>query len=167
MSKRYLGIERDKTIRGQIHWRGLDTKVITYAAEDVAFMSLIREKQIEEIKKFPIDISKYIDLENRYVYDLSLMSYNGIYLDPTKWLEVNEHNKTKLITLRNSMSDWIIANNLNKFIDFTLFGKEVAINWNSAKQVIPLLKELGVNVLVRDKEKGGNVMKESVDMKHL
>ena len=167
MSKRYLDIERDKTIRGQIHWRGLDTKVITYAAEDVAFMSLIREKQIEEIKKFPIDISKYIDLENRYVYDLSLMSYNGIYLDPTKWLEVNEHNKTKLITLRNSMSDWIIANNLNKFIDFTLFGKEVAINWNSAKQVIPLLKELGVNVLVRDKEKGGNVMKESVDMKHL
>ena len=167
MSERYLGIDRDKTIRGQIHWRGLDSKVITYAAEDVAFMSLIREKQLEVINNLPVNIIKYVDLENRYVYDLSLMSYNGIYVSPEKWMQVNIANKAKLIQLREDMQNWIIENNLNKFIDFTLFGKEVSINWNSAKQVIPLLKELGVDVLVRDKDKGGNAMKESVDIKHL
>lgn len=167
MSERYLGINRDKTIRGQIHYRGLDSAVIQYAAEDVQYMGKIKEKQIEKINAFPINIQKYINLENRYVYDLSLMSYHGIYLDKLKWLKVSELNKLRQIVLQNQMAAWLIQNRHYEFATQGLFGPECSINWNSAKQVLPLLKKLGVNVFVRDKEKGGNALKESADLKNL
>ena len=42
---------------------------------------------------------------------------------------------------------------------------QVKLNWNSAKQLIPLFKKYGVNVTIEDKEKGGT--KDSIDAKTL
>lgn len=52
----------------------------------------------------------------------------------------------------------------------SLFGgfnlePQVTINWNSAKQLIPIFKKFGVDVEVEDKEKGGT--KDSIDAKTL
>lgn len=44
-------------------------------------------------------------------------------------------------------------------------GPQCVINWSSSKQVIKLFKELGINVLVKDKKTGK--MKESVESKYL
>lgn len=38
---RYLGINIDKTVRGEIIWRGLDESVILYAAGDVTYLEQI------------------------------------------------------------------------------------------------------------------------------
>ena len=42
---------------------------------------------------------------------------------------------------------------------------QVRLNWNSAKQLIPLFKKYGVEVTIEDKEKGGT--KDSIDAKTL
>lgn len=42
---------------------------------------------------------------------------------------------------------------------------QVRLNWNSAKQLIPLFKKYGVDVTIEDKEKGGT--KDSIDAKTL
>ena len=42
---------------------------------------------------------------------------------------------------------------------------QVTLNWNSAKQLIPLFKKYGVNVTIEDREKGGT--KDSIDAKSL
>lgn len=163
MSLRYLGVERDKEIRGQIHWRGLDSTVIKYAADDVAFMSEIRKLQLVEIEKW--NLQQYLKLESRYVIDLSLMAYNGFKLNPDKWLKVKEDNLKRLSKLHENLNQYILDKNLTKYIDYTLFGNYCKINWKSSKQVIPLFKDLGIDTQVRDKVTGK--MKDSVDIKPL
>ena len=51
IAMRYLGKYIDKTVRGQIQWRGLDDEVILYAANDVVDLTDIANKQIEICKK--------------------------------------------------------------------------------------------------------------------
>ena len=59
----YLGIELDKSIRGEIIWRKeLTDEIIIYSANDVKYLEEIREKQLEELEKK--DLLKAIDIEN-------------------------------------------------------------------------------------------------------
>jgi len=163
MADRYLGVTLSKEVRGQIHWRGLDDTVIRYAAKDVQHMNAIREKQLIEIDK--INSTEYLRFENRYALALAKVAYRGFKVDPLKWLQVKEDNSRKLVTYEQELSDYIINNNLHKYIDRQLFGIVCSIKWTSSKQVLPLFQDLGVDTTVRDKEKGGD--KDSVDIKHL
>lgn len=165
MSGRYLGKTVSKEVRGQIHWRGLDTKVIKYAAGDVTVLNEIREKQLIEIKKQ--NLQNALELENRFVLILSHISYKGFKLDPNKWREVTKSNIEKLQIIEKQLNTYILNNEqtLQKFIDFTLFGKEVLIKWTSAQQVVKLFKIIGIDTKCRDKKTGQ--IKDSVDIKHL
>ena len=51
IAQRRLGIDIDKSIRGQIIWRGLDTQVIIYAANDVKWLEDIMWSQVADCKK--------------------------------------------------------------------------------------------------------------------
>jgi DNA polymerase I-like protein with 3'-5' exonuclease and polymerase domains len=164
ISQRYLNIEISKEIRGQIHWRGLGSiAVIIYAATDVKYMSLIREKQLVEIRK--INSEAYLNFENRYVIDLSLMSYHGFKLNAENWLRVKESNIKKLHEIYEQLNNYILDNKLDKYIDYTLFGKFCKIKWTSSKQVLPLFKELGIKTIFHDRISGKD--RDSVDIKLL
>ena len=164
MSKRYLDIEVSKEVRGQIHWRGLDDTVIRYAANDVAHMNDIRERQLFGIKQYHLETA--LELENRFVIVLSHIAYKGFKLDQNKWLEVSLANKKKLEEIKLQLDNYLIENKLFKYIDSTLFfGQVSSINWDSSKQVIKLFKDIGIDTLARDKFTGQ--MKDSVDIKHL
>lgn len=163
MSERYLGIILNKEVREQINWRGLDNTVIKYAANDVAYMTRIMEKQMEIIKDRHLE--DYVKFENRYCIAISKTSFKGFKLDSEKWLKVEKRNKIRLIEIEKQLNAYVIDNKLHKFIDYTLFGLECMIKWTSSHKVLPLFKYLGINVEIPDKEKGG--IKESVDVKHL
>ena len=47
----YLGVELDKTVRGQIMWAGLSEAVIEYAANDVKYLEKIMDAQAIELSK--------------------------------------------------------------------------------------------------------------------
>ena len=169
----YCNIELDKTVRGKIHYAGLTDDVIEYSANDVKYLETIMNKQKEELAKKGLLVA--IEYENRFVLPLAYCEYCGVKLDIDKWKAKMVKDQARVDEALANCNKWLIENEPNSpyiFIDrqgdlFTGFNLEpqVKLNWNSAKQLIPLFKKYGVEVTIEDKEKGGT--KDSIDAKIL
>ena len=83
IAERRLGITIDKTVRGQIMWRGLDSEVIKYAANDVVYLCDIAKKQLQDAKLN--NMTKALKLENDFVPAIAYLEWCGIKLDKEKW----------------------------------------------------------------------------------
>lgn len=171
--EQYLGVELDKSVRGKIIWAGLTTDVIEYSANDVKYLEKIMSLQKEELLKKGLQTA--ILYENKFVIPLAYCEYCGVKLDVAKWQAKMAKDKDREIKALEACNKWLIENEPNSpyiFVDrqgnlFTGFNLEpqVKLNWNSAKQLIPLFKKYGVDVTVDDKVKGGT--KNSIDAKCL
>lgn len=227
----YIGYEMDKTVRGQIIWKGLCEETIIYAANDVKYLEKIIIKQREALREKGLLTA--IDIENRFLLPLSYMEYCGIKVDVKKWKEKMAKDNAREKAAKKACDEWLLKavnegitdeimyviykgntvpldsidmskmapseieniksraypikskvdlSEFRKYITidrqgtlFDYFGNvnenpydltpKISINWNSAKQLIPLFKKFGVNVEVDDKEKGGT--KDSIDAKVL
>lgn len=171
----YLGIELDKTIRGQIIWKGLTDDVIIYAAKDVQYLEKIKNAQHKELSKK--ELLTAIEYENKFVLALAYEEFCGVRLDQEKWLNKMKSDKEALDDAEASLNNFIInlAETDNNFKKFTFINTQgdlfegfdltpkCTINWNSAKQVIEVFTLLGFNLLSKDKQTGQ--MKPSVDAK--
>ncbi len=158
----YLGVDLDKTVRGQIIWRGLDDSVIKYAALDVAYLEEIRSKQILELSKK--GLMGAMEYECKFILPLSYMEFCGIKLDVNKWKAKMDKDNERLNIVTKAMNKWLIDNEPNsKYIYIDLQGDlfaenpfdtepKVTINWNSAKQVTPIFKKYNVEVEVEGKD---------------
>ena len=80
---RRLNISLDKTIRGEIIWRGLDLDVIRYAASDVTYLEKIMWSQVEDLKNQ--GLLKAAKLECDFVPAIAYLEWCGIKLDEAKW----------------------------------------------------------------------------------
>ena len=172
ISKIYLGIDRDKSIRGQIIWKGIkDSLVIQYAADDVKYMEQLMNKQLEELKRN--NQEKAIDLLNRFTVVVAYMEFCGVRLDTAKWQEKMKRDQAELNKCIDEITEWIVNDNPNSpyiYRDFQgdLFSgyntkPQLKINLNSPKQVISMFKSYGITVTV---DKKGEVS-ESIDAKSL
>ena len=171
----YLGIELDKSVRGKIIYSKLDEEIIRYGANDVQWLESIREKQLEKLTEK--DLLVALDIENRFVRVLAYIEWCGVKLDIDKWREKMKKDSIREEAARKELDKWLIENIPDSpyiYVDVQgdLFREEafdltpkVSINWNSAKQLIPVFKKYGVDVVVQDKEKGGT--KDSIDAKTL
>ena len=169
----YCNIELDKTVRNKIHYDGLSEEVIKYSAYDVEYLEPIMTKQKEKLAEKGLLTA--IEYENRFVLPLAYCEYCGIKLDIDKWKAKMVKDQARVDEALAACNKWLIENEPNSpyiFIDrqgnlFTGYNLEpqVKLNWNSAKQLIPLFKKYGVEVTVEDKEKGG--IKDSIDAKVL
>ena len=79
---RRCNIDIDKTIRGEIIWRGLDAEVIKYAARDVMYLEDILESQVIDLNKQ--GLIKAALLENAFVPVIAYLEWCGIRLDIDK-----------------------------------------------------------------------------------
>jgi DNA polymerase-1 len=167
--EKYCGETLDKDIRGNIHWKGLSTDVIVYAAKDVAYLHKVQEEQMKLIVEN--DLKNTLLIENEFVKCLAYIEMCGIRIDTDAFKKKIDSDKKLLLELEQQLNDYILANpnKYFKYIDnqLDLFSSELKckINWNSSKQVIKFFKELGLNLEVKDKETGE--MKDSVDAKVL
>lgn len=170
----YLEVELDKTIRGQIIWRkDLTDDIIKYAANDVKFLEDIMTKQTEILYSRGQKLA--LELENKAILPTAYFEYCGVKLDIDKWKTKMQKDEAILNKAQDSLNNFIVnlynegIKSIDRFIEFAqpdLFGFTVAgpkckINWNSSKQVIPLLEFFGFNLLVKDKSTGE--LKKSVD----
>ena len=172
-AKAYCNIDLDKTIRGKIHYAGLTADVIEYSANDVKYLEPIMNKQKEELAKK--DLLVAIEYENRFVLPLAYCEYCGVKLDIDRWKAKMVKDQARVDKALAACNTWLIENEPNSpyiFIDrqgdlFAGYNLEpqVKLNWNSAKQLIPLFKKYGVDVTIEDKERGGT--KDSIDAKTL
>lgn len=168
----YVGVELDKTVRGKIHYEGLSTEVIKYAADDVKYLEDIILAQYQELKKKGLTTA--IKVENKFVLPLAYMEHCGIKLDESRWRAKMEKDNKKHREATEALNKWVVEHfpqdprfthvNLQGDL-FTGFNTEpqCIINWDSPKQVIPLFKQLGFNLETKDKTTGG--MKDSIDAK--
>lgn len=181
LCERYLNITLDKTVRGKIIYMALNDEIILYAANDVVHLEDLMFCQLEELKKK--DLLLAADYENRFIRPLTYIEFCGVKLDEERWKNKMESDEAKVKRCVDLCNNWILENEPNsEFVvvdrQGNLFGDDfdnpeytfntepkVNINWNSPKQLIPLFKKYGVNVLVEDKKKGGT--KESLEAKVL
>lgn len=169
----YLGIELDKTIRGQIIYKGLTDDVIIYAANDVKYLEQIMECQKKTLKERGLLTA--VDYENRAILPISYMIFCGIKIDKNKWKAKMENDLKKFNSLKEKLDDWLIENEPDsKYVYIDIQGDlfngfdtkpKVKINWQSGKQVLPILQKYNVDTSVLDKETKEE--KNSIDAKLL
>lgn len=162
IAQRRLNVDIDKTVRGEIIWRGLDSSVIQYAAGDVMYLEDIRDSQLIDLKKK--DCEKAADLENRFVPVISYLEWCGIKLDQEKWKEKMRQDQKNLNQSLEALNQFTIKHpNLKQFtyVDlqgdlFSGFNTEpiCTVNWSSSQQVIKIAKILGFNTETKDKKTG-------------
>lgn len=170
----YLEIELDKSVRGKIIYSTtLSEDIIEYSANDVKYLEKIKEKQEEKLTEN--GLTKAIRVENNFVIPLAYCEYCGVRLDIKKWKEKMKLDQEEVANAIDACNKWLIENEPNSeyittdrqgdlFSGFDLSPK-VTINWGSDKQVKPIFKKYGLDLLVKDKETG--MMRESIEAKVL
>lgn len=173
VAKIRLNVDIDKSVRGEIIWRGLDDTVINYSANDVVWLERIMQSQIEDLRK----VNGFIGakLECDFVPSIAYLEWCGIKLDETKWRAKMRNDKENLIKAENALNDFVINNpSLKQFTYVNLQGSlfdgfdttpKCTINWSSSQQVVKVAKILGFNTITQDKKTGKD--KDSVLEKHL
>ena len=168
LSKR-LNIEIDKSVRGEIIWRGLDERVIKYAAKDIEYLEplMLSQKQECEAKGNTVGAQ----LECNFVPVIAYLEWCGIKLDPEKWKAKMKKDKMEYDKCKKALDSFLLKDpkirdkytHVNRQLDLfqeydpTPISK---INWASSQQVVELCKDLGFNVITTDKRTGEE--KESV-----
>lgn len=170
----YLGVELDKTVRGQIIWKKeLTDEIVEYAANDVRYLEDIMIKQQEILYARGQKLA--LELENKAILPTAYFEFCGVKLSDELWTAKMKKDEIELQAAQEELDKFIVelyeqgAEGINKFIEiaqpdlfgFTKAGPKCKVNWNSSKQVIPLLEFFGFDLMTRDKVKGG--MKKSVD----
>lgn len=134
----YTGNLLNKSIRGNIHREGLSSRVIVYGCEDVKYMSIIKEKQIQKLEE--LELMAVMELENRAVVAFAAMCYNGIRVDKEKWKEVIVQVKKDVISVQDDLDNTVVNNpKLRKFckpysqekLFFGMEERKVKVNWTS------------------------------------
>lgn len=155
ITKRYLGVDLDKTTRGEFYKlkdEPFTDKQIEYASLDVKYLEQIKDKQQELITKY--NLQYCVDLENEVVKALADIEYNGMYLNKDKWVQNTTDSQSKLFYLEKEL-DKIVLNDsiLNKIYRQSgiqnLFGfeeRQLNINYASPTQMKVIFSQLGYSV---------------------
>ena len=159
---KYLNIDIDKTVRGEIIWRGLDDRTIIYAAGDVMYLEDIMTRQIEICRARNCIIGAKLECD--FVPVIAYLEWCGIKLDIDKWKSKMLKDKTNLINRKQALDNFVLQDSrLKKYTKFELQGDlftgfqetpECIINWDSSRQVVSLAKDLGFDTTVKDKKSG-------------
>lgn len=174
IAKRRLGVDIDKTVRGEIIWRGLDESVIVYGAGDVTYLEQIMESQLADLRKQ--DLIRAAFIETQFVPVIAYLEWCGIYLNRKKWEAKMANDAIALEKSKRALDEFVI-NHPILAPKFTFVNRQgdlfsgfdstpkCTVNWSSSHQVVKVAKLLGFDTTVQDKRTGED--KDSVLEKHL
>ena len=131
-----LHTDIDKTVRGEIIWRGLDTNVIVYAAGDVTYLERIMQSQIAECRKK--ECIKAAQLECDAVPAMAYLEWCGIMLDKDKWKAKMKIDEDNLVKRKESLDSFVINLSKPDFIEVPNPKRQVLgqgeLDWLDNKQ---------------------------------
>lgn len=162
IAKKRLNIELDKTVRGEIIWRGLDTRVIQYAATDVTPLEKIMQSQLEDLRKIPNALIG-AKIECDFTPVIAYLEWCGIKMDVEKWKAKMVQDKVDLeesikalnnyCMTKPQLQKWVkVDNQVDLFGGFDLTPK-FSIDWQK-KEAVKVFKALGFNVSTISKTTG-------------
>jgi DNA polymerase I-like protein with 3'-5' exonuclease and polymerase domains len=173
IADRRLGIYIDKTTRGEIIWRGLDPKVVMYAANDVKYLEKIMDSQLEDCRNKHCLVGARI--ECGVVPAMAYLEWCGIKLNVPRWQAKMKRDQEDLAKRKQAIDTFVIKTPiLHQFTKVDLQGDlfsgynsepQCTVNWDSSKQVIKIAKLLGFDTNVEDKDTGED--KDTVLEKYL
>lgn len=173
IAQRRLGIDIDKSVRGEIIWRGLDNSVIKYAAGDVTYLGDIMKSQLKDCHLKQCTLGAKLECD--FVPAISYLEWCGIKLDETKWRAKMATDKKNLDSAEKALNEFTVRTPvLEKFTYIERQGSlfdgfdltpKVNINWSSSTQVVKVAQLLGFDTTVQDKKTGED--KDSVLEKYL
>ena len=145
---KYCGEKLDKSIRSTIHREGLTSKVIKYCADDVKYLSKIKQIQLQKITE--LELNNVLDLENKVTKVFARMEYTGISIDTKKWLDISKITEAKVLETEVILDSLVKEDEklykfVPKYVQANLFGfegRELDINWASSKQKLDIFKTL-------------------------
>jgi DNA polymerase-1 len=160
---RRVGVELDKSFQKEIATKGLTPEGIVYAAHDVVYLQHIRRAQMEVAKDRKC--LNAMTVENRFVPAIAYLEWCGIHLDEQRWKEKMKRDATELAEYKHKLDEYVSTHTKlsSKFVstytqpslfdtDGSSYKPECLVDWNSAKQVVPVLQELGFNTKTKDKK---------------
>ena len=106
VGERRLGIDIDKSTRGEIIWRGLDDSVIIYAAGDVTYLEDIRDQQIKQCEEQRC--LNGAEVENKFVPVIAYLEWCGIRLDEDKWKLKMCDNERQRDEALEKLNQWVV-----------------------------------------------------------
>lgn len=170
---RRLGVDIDKSIRGQIRNRGLDEDVIRYAAKDVEHLEAVMRSQVAECREK--DCVEAAKLECSFVPVVAYMEWSGARLDADRWKAKMRKDAADTEAAEKALNDFVLSRpELSGFTRCDLQGDlftgfdpspKCTVQWSSPQQVAEVAKALGFDTKVPDKKTGSD--KDSVLRKHL
>jgi DNA polymerase I-like protein with 3'-5' exonuclease and polymerase domains len=151
---------------------------ILYAANDVKWLKQIMDAQRKVLDE-RVNAINGAKLECDFIPALAYLEWCGIKLDIAKWRVKMKFDEDKLKECKSSLDNLFIKRAeshpaFKKFITINTQGDlfegfdltpKVNANWDSSQQVTQIMKELGFNTTVQDKETGED--KDSVLEKQL
>lgn len=162
IADRRLHIDIDKSVRGEIIWRGLDATVINYAAGDVTYLEKIMHSQVEDLKR--LGMMEAAKLECNFIPSLAYMEWCGIKLDREKWSAKMKNDQALLRQAKKALDDFVTSN--PAYREYTYINLQgdlfsgyddtphCTINWDSPAQTTAFFKKLGFDTRVQDKKTG-------------
>jgi DNA polymerase I-like protein with 3'-5' exonuclease and polymerase domains len=106
VAKKRLNIDIDKSIRGDIIWKGLTEDVLQYAASDVKWLEDIIDSQTKDLLKY--NMLRGAKLECDTVPVMAYLEWCGIKLDEEKWKAKMAKDKANLDSRKKALDDWLI-----------------------------------------------------------
>ncbi len=138
LARRFLGLELPKTLQ-RAAWSGpLSLALLEYAARDAAIVLPLRERLQAELAAAHLE--RVASLEFRALPGVVWLEHSGAPFDPEAWRALADAallEKLRLADALTAQAEALLGKN-------GLFGREV--NWESAPQVLRLLRAAGLDV---------------------
>lgn len=150
--EKYLGIDLDKSIRGDIRREGLSDRVIVYAADDVRYLSRVRDHQMLEIDR--LELNNVLNLENQVVIVFAAMELHGVLINSENWYSVAEEAEANVARISEELDAVVLSEErlskyVPKYVQTNLFDfeeRKLNINWSSPGQKLSIINDLGIEL---------------------
>jgi DNA polymerase I-like protein with 3'-5' exonuclease and polymerase domains len=103
----YLGVELDKTVRGQIIWRKeLTDEIVEYAANDVKYLEDIMDKQTEILYARGQKLA--LEVENKAILPTAYFEFCGVKLDVERWKAKMSKDEEALQKAQDELDKFVV-----------------------------------------------------------
>jgi len=163
LSKKYLKEDLNKSLGAAFsvkdYAENLFLDELTYAAKDVENLLKIKTLQAKNIKSR--DVSTICNLENKALYPIARMEFNGVNINKTKWQEVTLKIQAELKECEKELNNKIIDNlegqkiQVNRKIQDIVLSYETRageavkisnIKWSSPAQVLEVFNKYNLKL---------------------